>query len=147
MASEKTIVLVGNGRTFEGECGAAASPGMAVELQADGFYDPVVSAQAAALKKSLVIVREDALQGKTVDETAGAYAVGDPMQLYVPQSGDEILVLLKDGETIAVGDDIVLEGASGLFVEAAGTEAKFSAVALEALSPSGNNALLAVRVH
>ena len=127
-----TIALKTNGHHDEGACGAATSPGMAVELQADGKYDPMVSAQAAALKRGLQIVKEDALQGKT---TAAAYAVDDRLFFFTALPGDHINALVKSGEDIDIGDKLVVVGGSnGRFEEAAGTETKYQ---LEPLQDSG----------
>ena len=140
-----TIVLKGMGHHDEGLVGAATTPGMAIELQADGKYDPVVSAQATALKGGLKIAKEDALQGNT---TTDAYALDDVLFFYSPVPGDHIHVLVKSGTDVDVGDTLVVEGgSSGLFVETAGTETKFQ---LEALEDSGGalaaNTLLRARV-
>jgi hypothetical protein len=145
MASNKTIVLKGYGHHEEGVLGTIAAPGEAIELQGDGEYDRLVSVVATALKGGLKIVKEDALQGKTVDD---AYAIGDTVFLYSPIQGDHVQVLVKTGEDIDIGDNIVVEGGtSGLFVEAAGTETKFQ---LEALEDSGGvlaaNTLIKCRV-
>lgn len=127
-----TIVLKGKGHHDEGVLGTAAAPGEAIELQADGDYDRLVSAQAAALKGGLKIVKEDALQGKTVND---AYAAADTVFFYSPLPGDHVQVLVKSGQDIDVGDLLIVEGgSSGLFVEAAGTETKFQ---IEALEDSG----------
>jgi len=124
-----TIVLSGYGHHDEGIVGTAVSPGMAVELAADGEYDPQVSTQAESLKGGLKIVKEDALQGLTIDD---AYAVGDTLFFYTPLRGDRIHALVKSGEDIDVGDVLIVEGGtSGLFVEAAGTETKYQLEALE----------------
>lgn len=140
-----TIVLKGMGHYDEGEADAAISPGMAIEMAADGLFDPVQSALAAALKGGLKIAVEDGLQGKTVSD---AYADGDQVFYYNPVQGDHIHALVKSGEDIDVGDALVVEaGGSGLFVEAAGTETKFQ---LEALEDSGGalgaNTLIRCRV-
>jgi hypothetical protein len=142
--SHRRIVLANDPKgTFnEGEVGAALSPGMAIELQADGAYDPLQAAIGEAVKGEVIVAIEDALQGKSVDD---AYTVGDPVQYYIPLPGDEMNVLVKDGETIAIGDDLVTEATSGLFVEAAGTEGRYMFKALEAASPSGANALVRCR--
>lgn len=127
--TNRTIVLKGMGHHFEGRLDTIASPGMAVTMAADGDWDPCVPAQAAALKGGLVVLKEDALQGKTIDD---AYAVDDVCFLYQVEPGDEINLLVKSGEDIDVGDKLVVEGGtSGLFVEAAGTETKFQFEALE----------------
>lgn len=132
----KRIALDVMGREDEVTAGAAVLPGKAVQLQADGKWDPVVSTAAEYAKGGLCIAVEDGLQGKRIDE---AYADGDPMKVIFPQTGDEVLLLVKDGETIAIGDDLIVETTSGLFVEAAGSEAAYEAQALEAVSPSGAN--------
>lgn len=141
MSDHNRIVTKGMGHFSEGAIGATGiSPGMAIEHQADGKWDPMASAQAAALKRDLVLAIEDRLQGKTVDDAYGGE--DERVFFYHCRVGDHVQVLVKDGETIAIGDDLVVEGGgSGLFVEAAGTEAKFQLEALEAVSPSGANAL------
>jgi hypothetical protein len=144
MATNK-IVLKGSGHYNEGILDTVISCGSAVELSADGNYDAVVSTQAEALKAGIQpIAIEDALQGNTVDD---AYAIGDKVFTYQAVAGDHLQVLVKDGETIAVADLLVVEGGgSGLFVEAAGTETAYQVKALEAVSPSGANGLCKVVV-
>lgn len=124
MSSAKTIVLRGGqGRYEEGTLDTAVSPGMACEQAADGDWDNVVSTKAEYIKKTLVIATEDGYQGKAI---ATAYVVGDKVRLYYPQRGDRLLVLVKSGENIAVGDVGNPEGGgSGLFVEAAGADARY----------------------
>jgi hypothetical protein len=145
MMAVNTIILKGGNHQIEVTLDAIASPGMAIELAADGKYDPVASAQAEALKQGIQpVLIEDGLQGKTVDD---AYASGDKAQAYQAVAGDHLQVLVKDGETIAVADKLVVEGGgSGLFVEAAGSETAYQVKALEAVSPSGSNGLCKVVV-
>lgn len=142
MANNFKIVLRGHDNCYhEGTVasGGTPSPGMAVAFDSSGTWDETAVAQAAALKRSLFLATEASLKGYTVDN---AYAAGDVLFLYACQPGDIVQVLVKDGESIAIDDDLVEEGGgSGLFVEAAGTEAVFRAVALEAVSPSGSNGL------
>jgi hypothetical protein len=139
------IVLKGSNHFNEGTLDTAAYPGTAIELAADGNYDPVVSAQAEALKQGIQpILIEDGLQGKTVDDQ---YSASTKAFFYQPVAGDHIQVLVKDGEAIAVADKLVVEGGgSGLWIEAAGTETAYQVQAIEAVSPSGANGLCAVRV-
>jgi len=140
-----TIVLKGGNHFDEVTLDKIASPGMAIELAADGNYDQVQSAQAEALKQGLQkILIEDALQGKTVDD---AYAASDKAQAYSAVAGDQLQVLVKDGQTIAIADKLCVEGGgSGLFIEAAGSETAYQVQALEAVSPSGSNGLCKVVV-
>ena len=144
MATNK-IVLKGSGHYNEGVLDTVISCGSAVELAADGNYDAVVSTQAEALKAGIQpIAIEDALQGNTVDD---AYAVGDIVFTYQAVAGDHLQVLVKDGETIAVADNLVVVGSgSGLFEKAAGSETAYQVKALEAVSPSGANGLCKVVV-
>lgn len=141
-----TIVLKGMGHHDEGRLDEIVSPGHAIEQAADGDYDLPQGTQAELLKKiSFKVAKEDALQGKTVDD---AYAVGDIVSFYTPLPGDRIQVLVKSGEDIDVGDKLIIEaGGSGLWVEAAGTETRYQA---EAIEDSGGalaaNKLLSVRV-
>lgn len=135
-----TIVLKGRSHYEEGEADGAITPGMAVEMAADGNFDQQSSAQATALKGGMKIAVEDALQGKKITD---AYADGDKLFYYIPVAGDVIHAFVKSGEDIDVADKLVVEGGgSGLFVEAAGTETKFQ---LEALEDSGG--ALAANAH
>lgn len=131
MASNlNTIVLVGNGHHLEGEADAAITPGMAVEMAADGLFDPPQGTQAETLKGGLFIAKEaDLNAGKTITD---AYADGDILFYYAPNHGDVVHVFVKALEDIDIGDKLVVEaGGSGLFVEAAGTETKYQLEALE----------------
>lgn len=130
MAVERTIYLKGDyAHHEEGRADSAITPGMAVELAADGKYDQQSSAQAAALKGGLKIAKEDALRGLTITD---AYAQNDVLFFVSVLPGDHILARVKTGQNIAIGDKLVVEGGgSGLFVEAAGTETKFQLEALE----------------
>ncbi len=131
MAVERTIVLKGNakGHHDEGVLDTVCLPGMHIQMAADGKYDKSPQTSAELVKRGPKIVKEDALQGKTILD---AYAVGDRVFYYVPKKGDHLLLLVKTGANIAVGDQIAPEGGgTGLFIEAAGTEAAYFAEALE----------------
>ena len=143
MASNNTIVLKGKGHHDEGVLGTVASPGMSISFEADGQYDKNTSATAVAIKEGLKIVKEDALQGKTVSD---AYAVGDTVFFYEPLPGDHVQLLVLEDEAIAIGDKLVPGLANtGTFIEA-GTEATFTAEALEAVTATGGSALVACRI-
>jgi hypothetical protein len=87
------------------------------------------------------VVREDALQGKTVDDT---FAVGDLIFLFIPKKGDVIQVRVLTGETIAIGGGLSAN-AAGKWVAATVNSA------VEALEASGGalaaDTLLRVRVN
>lgn len=141
-----TIVLKGMGHHDEATVFAALSPGMGCNLHLDTTLKLAQeqAAQAEALKGGLLIAKEDALQGKTVDD---AYAAADVGFYYIPLPGDHVQVLAKTGEDIALGDKLIIEGGgSGLFVEAAGTETKYQVQALEAAGVLAASTLIAVKV-
>lgn len=142
-----TIVLKSNyGHHDEGTADAAISPGECIQLAADGKFDPAHKSKAESIKGDLLIATEDALQGKTV---ADAYASGNKVFFYIPCRGDHVNVLIKSGEDIQVSDNIVVEGGgSGLFVEAAGTEAAYQLTALDSSGGVlGANTLIRCRVN
>src|ERR1044072_8253678 len=103
VAAERTIVTKGKsyGHHDEGILDTIVSPGMHIQLAADGHYDPSPATAAELVKTNPMIVKEDAYQGKTVND---AYAVGDVVFYYEPIPGDHCLLLVKSGENIAVGD-------------------------------------------
>jgi hypothetical protein len=141
MASN-TIVLKGKGHHDEAVTYEAISPGMGAELYLDTTLKLAKpqGTQAETLKAGISIVKEDALQGKTVDN---AYAAGETGFYYTPLPGDHINILIKSGEAVALGDVFVIEaGGSGLFVEAAGTETKYQFKALEAAGTLAANTLV-----
>lgn len=142
-----TIVLKSNyGHHEEGIADAAISPGESIQLASDGKFDPNPATKAESIKGGLLIATEDALQGKTV---ADAYASGDTVFFYIPCRGDHVNVLVKSGQDIAVGDVLNVEGGgSGLFVEAAGADARYQLTALESSGGAlGANTLIRCRVN
>jgi len=147
MSDHQKIKLKGRGHHLFSQnevADAALFPGMAVEKLANGNYGQPVSTQLELIKSDTIyIVEEDSLQGRTVLD---AWDEDSVISLYIPEVGDECLVLLKDGEVITVGEKVMIEGGgSGLFIAAAGTESKYHFEAKEALSPDGENGLLWVR--
>jgi hypothetical protein len=123
-----TIVLKGKGHYIEGEAAEAVTPGMPVQLLSDntwGMWDG-----AAAGEHDLVAIAvEDALQGKTITD---AYADGDRMQIYIPVSGDVVNVRLKASENVSIGEKLIREDNTGLYIATTGTPEVEDFVALEA---------------
>lgn len=97
----KTIVLKGREHHDEGIAASAGIlPGQAVVTQASGgTFERNAYGLAGAASAGLCIVKEDALQGKTVLD---AYAISDPLLLYRPVAGDEFYVLVLSGETVTI---------------------------------------------
>ena len=110
-----TIVLKGKGHHDEGITDATIYPGEAVRMAADGHFDPEQLTPDAAVGRGIMLAKEDALQGKTVDD---AYAATDTLFFYIPLPGDHVQVLAKVGEDINVGDYLDVEGSgSGKFIK------------------------------
>lgn len=130
----RTIDLKRKGHRIEGTLDTVATPGMHVQYLADSKYDISPAAVGEILKSPILVVLEDLLRGKTVTD---AYAIADRVFLAEPLPGDELLLLLKSGETPTVGGFLSPEGGgTGLWVVAAGTEFKYAAKVLE-LNGSG----------
>lgn len=132
MAVNRTIVLKGNGKGHHDELvlDTVGTPGMHIQLAADGKGDLSPATLAECIKDELIILKEDRLQGKRIED---AYAIGDLAFIYFPLAGDHIHAFVKAGADIAVGDKLVQEGGgSGLWIEAAGTESLYRLKALEA---------------
>lgn len=128
---ERTIHTRGKSKAHwdEGVLDTAASPGMHIAMAADGKYDPSPAATAELAKVRPKVVREDSYQGKTVND---AYIIGDRVFYFTPMPGDHCLLLIKSGQNIVVGDTIIAEGGgTGLWIEAAGTEAAYHFQALD----------------
>ena len=113
-ASHNRIVLKGRCHHKEGVADSAISPGMDIAMAPDGKFDPNQAKRGAAAGP-VMIAKEDGLQGKSIDD---AYATADIVFYYMPSSGDEVNLLVKDGQTIAVGDLLIGDGGgTGLWVE------------------------------
>lgn len=87
---------------------------------------------------------EDELQGKTIDDK---YAADAPVQVWIPQRGEQVLAVLKDDETVVVGDYLASAGTGELKKALADdslqsfSETRFGicAVALEAVDLSDSS--------
>jgi hypothetical protein len=139
-----TIVLKGRGHHEERVAAGAISPGMVCEVVLDTTLkvNQVQVTKAEYLKTvGLLVAKEDALQGNTVDT---AYATGDTVFYYTALPGDHIQLLVKSGENITLNDKLVVEGGgSGMLVESGGSETRYQAKALETTGALGANTLVA----
>jgi hypothetical protein len=79
--------------------GGAITPGHLIALGSAGTVAVHAVAGGNALPPMFAL--EDELQGKTIDD---AYASGNRVQVWIPNRGDVVNALLKDGENIAKGD-------------------------------------------
>lgn len=149
MTAIRTIWCKGQegGHHDEGLLATAATgvyPGMAIEKTSAGEYDQVAATPAEYLKRDLNIVLEDALQGKTINDI---YTAASQVFFGVPKKGDHVLALVKSGEAIALRDKLKAEGSgSGLFIECAGSESRYTLEALEAPGTLAANTLVLCEV-
>lgn len=92
---------------------AVITPGMLLDFNSSNEYLPHGAAAAAALPP--IVALEDELRGQTIDDN---YEVGEPVQAWTMNAGEEFLALLADGQTLVVGDALVSDGA-GKFAKSA----------------------------
>jgi hypothetical protein len=83
---------------------AAITPGMLVELTSAGKVQAHSNAGFDAIP---MFAFEDELQGKDIDED---YAADDPVQVWIPQRGDQAYAILADGENASTGDFLESDG-------------------------------------
>jgi len=83
----------------------AINPGMLLELDETAGY---VKAHANAGRNVLpMFALEDEMQGNGIDT---AYAVSVPIQVWVPNRGDQVYAILADGESVSIGDFLESNG-------------------------------------
>lgn len=118
MALANTIVVSGEGVYSELLAGAGSiKPGMLV--MPNSSNKAVVHATAGGDTETLV-VREDSLQGLTVDD---AYTADEPMHLYTPQPGSIIQFRLTGSVSYDEGD-ILISAGDGTLKKTTGTPYK-----------------------
>jgi hypothetical protein len=83
----------------------AIIPGALVELNSDNEVLNHDTAQGSVVPPMFAI--EDALQGKGIGDD---YAAGDQVRVWIPGRGDQVNALLKDEQTIVIGDFLESDG-------------------------------------
>ncbi len=83
-------------------------PGHLLKLLSTGKVDGHADEEGVAVP---MFALEDELQGKTIDDK---YATDAPVQVWIPQRGEQVLAVLKDDENVAVGDYLVSAGTGEL---------------------------------
>ena len=82
-----------------------------------------------------IILREDSLQGKTA---TAAYAAGERAFGYIPQTGDEINLLLGDvagtGDDHTKGEILIIDDTTGKFIATTGSPEEEVAQLLETVT-------------
>jgi hypothetical protein len=107
---------------------AAIYPGMLLELNTDN--EVKAHATSGGNIGSLMFALEDAFQGNGIDT---AYAAGDRVRVWFPQSGDIVLGILADGQDVAEGTLLESNGAGYL-----------QAITPEEVSASGQDTAFAI---
>jgi hypothetical protein len=108
----------------------AITPGTFLELTSDGLVQACTATTGPVLP---MVALEDELQGKGIDD---AIPASNKVQCWIPGRGDMVYALLEDGQTIAIGDFLELNG-SGLVQKY--TSNQIIGVAVEAVDDSGSS--------
>lgn len=103
----KTIVLKGDLLRFEATAGAATIlPGHMIQYTSATIDTVVIHATPGGDDKGMVAI-ENALQA---DEIEDLYSTSARVQIVAPKSGDELNMILADGEDITKGDILESKG-------------------------------------
>lgn len=144
MSSYNTVLLKGEiGRHYEEALAKSTetiTPGMLVQLHTDG----TIKVHAGdGLSGDLMVAIEDALQGKTIsDNYLGS--VPDLVRYIQVEPGDELQMILKDGQTSVIGGPLSSNGDGKLRVGVSGTDALLFS-AKEVVAASGSDARVWVK--
>ena len=148
----KSVIIKNYLKVFEEyKAAGAITPGFLIELTSAG------TVQAASEEGGTVLPMfaiEDELQGKTITDN---YAQHDVVQCWIPQRGDIVNAILKQGETVVIGDYLVSKGdgtlkkysARELTADDSGAtlpDAKVVGQALAAPNASAGNVRIKVRI-
>lgn len=122
--------------------GGTITPGHLIALNSAGKV--VVHAGAGANVLPMFAL-ENELIGESITDD---YLITEPVQCWIPYRGDEVYALLADGESVAIGDFLISNGAGALAAwvgESAAVSAEpVVAVALEAVDLTDSANLTAV---
>jgi hypothetical protein len=102
--SNSIILKRYNKIVVEKVAGEAFRPGMLLYIASTG---KVHKHNVAGGNVFGFVALEDELQGKDIKD---AYAAGDRAQVWIPQRGDEALLLLEDGQNVVQGDALESNG-------------------------------------
>lgn len=126
---------------------ATIIPGMLIELMTTNKVRAHATAEGNALP---MFALEDELQGKGIDDN---YSALDPVQIWIPQRGEEVYAILADGYDVDISDWLASNGNGYLREHTAETESwgvseagevtvnplQIVAQALEAVDSSGSS--------
>ncbi len=130
MASGNEIIVSANpkGVFLEGWISGALKPGQCMQVKAataavggDFTYERATPA-ADGEQMEVIVLLPDRLQGKLETE---AYVDGDRCFLYCPAMGEllnmRVLDISGTGDDFAIGDKLMIDGATGLLIATTGT--------------------------
>ena len=89
---------------------SAITPGELIEVNSSGKVQAHSSAGENVLP---MFAFEGELQGRAIDDD---YDADDPVQCWIPRTGDEVYAFLADGENASEGDFLESDGAGALQV-------------------------------
>ncbi len=104
----KKVLLKGDPIRKEGVAGAAITPGMLVNYDANGNLVPHAG---VGMNAAPTFALEQDFLGKDLD---ASYAIGDQVQVATCRPGDEIYALLDAGANVKKGDFLESNGAGAL---------------------------------
>jgi hypothetical protein len=87
------------------EAAGVIYPGHLLELNTDGKVVVHDSPEGNVVPPMFAV--EDSFQGKGMND---AYASGDQVRVWIPQSGDIVYAILSDDETVEIGDFLESNG-------------------------------------
>ena len=139
----RRIHFKGGYRYEEADTYGTVYPGMLVKLNSSGY---IIPHDEEGGRGEVAFALEDALQGAAVGT---AYTSGELGRYILPEKGGEVCAMLKTGETVAVGDELVSDGSGHLQARGSSgsglTEWQTIAIAMEAVTSTAND-LMRVRV-
>ncbi len=103
-ANFEKVLLIGDPNQTERDANTSITPGMLVELNSSNEVLPHNTAGGWSDKWVAV---ESALTGDDMDHV---YLAGEVVFINVCKPGDEVFMLVADGENIAIGDDVESDG-------------------------------------
>ena len=121
---------------------AAITPGMLIEINSD---DEVLAHNSpGANVLPTMVACENELEGQEITE---AYEAADPVQVWIPQRGDEAYMILADGEAATIGDPLESNGAGYLQVHTNDAVTPDSDGTVPATVPIYTNQIVAVALE
>lgn len=141
--SNRTIVQKGGGRYSELLSTAVTiPPGTLLEMASATTVQAQSKIGAVGIFPEKMIAVENSLVGA---EVGTVWAVSSQIQIYHAQSGDELYMLLEDGQTISATNELDANGTNGTLTINSSDAVPFC-VALEAKTASGSDELILVRI-